>query len=298
MQRNYFIVVLAHPVLGRIRRLHVPHYVAHLAVALMVLAGIVGVGMVSSYARMLGKVSEFNEIRSAKAALQKRYDELRERVEERDAQLASLGNLASEVSIAFGIKRQMDDVDSRSAGAGVWDAAFDPVNQFDVLQAMRTAPRSNSTMLSMLSNTTPSIWPVRGRISSAFGNRLDPFHGKGAFHGGVDLSTRSGTAVVATADGTVSDAGWSGGYGKRVVVRHGSNGLTTVYAHLTELFAVPGQVVRRGEVIGRAGATGRATSSHLHYEVRYRGTPVNPYKYLNRDSGGRLGLGGDMTLTD
>ena len=85
MKRNYFIVVLAHPIYGRLRRVHIPHYALHIVAALLVLAAIAGVGFVSSYTRMLGKVSEFNQLRTEKTALQKRYDELRDRVEESDA---------------------------------------------------------------------------------------------------------------------------------------------------------------------------------------------------------------------
>jgi murein DD-endopeptidase MepM/ murein hydrolase activator NlpD len=229
---------------------------------------------------MLGKVSEFNQLRTEKAALQKSFDQLRARVEESDVQLATLGDLASEVSIAFGIRREFE---STGTGAGdVVEADLDPRRQYDFLHAIRTPSRQGAAMLSWLSNTTPSIWPVPGRINSSFGRRIDPFHGGGSFHPGIDLAAPSGTPVVATGDGVVVDAGWMGGYGKRVEISHGKNGLSTIYAHLTEIFATPGQVIRRGEVVGRAGATGRATSAHLHYEVRYRGTQVNPYKYLRK----------------
>lgn len=280
MRKRYFIVVVAHSVHGRIQRIRVPHFAIHLTLALALFGGIVGVGFVSSYARMLWKISEFNKIRSEKTALQKQYDELRQRVKERDVQLASLGNLASEVSIAFGIKR-----DSAAEGFSPADGWPSPryarsLDQFDFLQSVRLPAQGNGAMWAYLENTTPSTWPIPGRISSSFGSRLDPFLGKGSFHTGMDLSAPKGTPVVATADGTIALAGWSGRYGKRVAIHHGGNELSTLYAHLMEMYVSPGQVVRRGEVIGRAGATGRTTASHLHYEVRFRGTPVNPYKYL------------------
>lgn len=283
MKRNHFVVVLAHPVYGRIKRLHLPHYSIHIALAAVVLTAIVAVGLTSSYVRLLSKASEFNAMRSEKEALRKRYDELRKKFAESDARAASLGALASEVSIAFGIRRAVDEHgDFTPESALVAQASFDPASQYDLLRAVRLPSRDGGAILGMLSNTTPSIWPVKGRINSPFGRRLDPLLGKGAFHSGIDLKAGSGTAVVATADGSVVEAGWSGGYGKRVRISHGRNGLNTLYAHLTEMFVVPGQVVRRGEVIGRAGSTGRSTSSHLHYEVRLRGTPVNPYRYLRK----------------
>ncbi|MBI1356308.1 MAG: peptidoglycan DD-metalloendopeptidase family protein [Acidobacteria bacterium] len=292
MKRNYFVVVLAHPSYGRIKRIHIPHYAAHLAVCFAIFAGIVTVGFTSSYARMLGKISEFNDLRAENAALQKRLETLQEKAADADVQLASLGSLASEVSIAFGIRRSFTGGSSDDLN---FASVRNPTSQYDMLKAVRLPSESDGSMLSYLSNTTPSIWPIKGRISSSFGRRIDPFLGRGAFHSGLDLSAGRGTPVIATADGTVREAGWSGGYGKAVVISHGSNGMSTLYGHLTEIFATPGQVVRRGEVIGRSGSTGRSTSAHLHYEVRYHNTPVNPYKYLQRSqSSGDDG----MVLTD
>ena len=279
MNKNYFILVLAHPIHGRIKRLHIPHYFLHVAVAIAALGGIAAVGFTSSYARMLGKVSEFNQMRSEKAALQKQYEQLREEVQDRGDKLASLGALASEVSIAFGIRRESAE------SAGGEDAFVESSwNQFDFLQSAQV-PSSGSMALNRLTNTTPSIWPLEGRIGDGFGNRVDPFRGEGAFHAGVDIRADRGTPVVATADGIVSKSGWFGSLGKAVVINHGNSQLTTRYGHMTEVFARPGQVVRRGEVIGRAGSTGRSTGNHLHYEVVYRGTPVNPYKYLGKRDG-------------
>jgi len=284
MKKSYFLVVLAHPVFGRISRLKVPTFTLHIGVALIALAAIAGVGFFSSYTRMLTKVAEFNQMRSEKEALEASYDDLRRQVQEREVQLASLGSLASEVSIAFGIKRDEFVDQSALLGADSVEAGFDASrNQFDFLQSVRLPSTGDTAMLSMLSNTTPSIWPVRGRLSSSFGTRTDPFHGRGAFHGGVDITAPAGRPIVATADGIVTEAGWSGGgHGNRVVIMHGSNGLKTLYGHMTEVLATAGQVVRRGEVIGRTGSTGRSTASHVHYEVSYRGTLVNPYKYMHK----------------
>ena len=125
----------------------------------------------------------------------------------------------------------------------------------------------------------PSLWPVDGALRSSFGGRSDPFSGEGTFHTGVDLEAATGTPVHVTADGVVTSAGWSGAYGKLVVVDHG-NGIETYYAHLSEFRVLPGEEVQRGQVIALSGGTGRVTGPHMHYEVRLRGTPVNPYKYL------------------
>jgi murein DD-endopeptidase MepM/ murein hydrolase activator NlpD len=280
MRKNYFIVVVAHSIHGRIRRIHVPHYIIHVVLSLAVFGAIVGIGLLSSYARMLWKVAEFNKLRSEKVALQKQYDELRQTVSERNIQLASLGNLASEVSIAFGIKRDFVAGSNLMGESPEMPRYRSSLNQFGLLQQVELSTQASNSMWQWLENTTPSIWPVQGSLSSPFGKRLDPFLGKGAFHSGIDLTADYGAPVVATADGTVSASGWYAGFGKRVVLEHGHNGLSTVYGHLSDFFVRPGQVVRQGEVIGRIGSTGRATGSHLHYEVRYRGTSLNPYKFL------------------
>jgi murein DD-endopeptidase MepM/ murein hydrolase activator NlpD len=112
-----------------------------------------------------------------------------------------------------------------------------------------------------------------------FGERDDPFSGEGEFHKGVDISAAAGTPVHATADGIVTFSDWSNGYGRLVIIDHGG-GIETYYAHLSRFFVYAGQGIRRGEVLGAVGSSGRVTAPHLHYEVRLAGAPVNPYRYL------------------
>jgi murein DD-endopeptidase MepM/ murein hydrolase activator NlpD len=128
-------------------------------------------------------------------------------------------------------------------------------------------------------HTRPGIWPVNGPLMSSYGQRTDPFSGEGAYHTGVDISARVGTSAVATADGIVVFAHRYGGYGRLVVVDHG-NGYETYYAPLSRFDVITGQEIRQGEPVGEVGASGRATALHLHYEVRVRKAPVNPYRYL------------------
>jgi murein DD-endopeptidase MepM/ murein hydrolase activator NlpD len=125
----------------------------------------------------------------------------------------------------------------------------------------------------------PSRWPVTGRVTSPFGMRSSPLGGDLEMHAGVDIRALYGTPVAATADGTVIFAGWDAGYGRLVVVDHGSD-VDTFYGHLSALHTQPGERVRRGQPVGAVGASGRATGAHLHYEVRVRNRPVNPRGYL------------------
>lgn len=129
--------------------------------------------------------------------------------------------------------------------------------------------------------STPSGWPVRGWITSDYGERISPFTGEvGTMHQGIDIANKLGTPIASSADGIVLYAGWrSGGYGKMVQVSHGF-GYTTLYAHCSRLKVSPGQRVRRGDVIGYVGSSGNATGPHCHYEIRLYGVPVSPRPFL------------------
>ncbi len=129
--------------------------------------------------------------------------------------------------------------------------------------------------------TVPVREPVTGEIdfSSPFGVRVDPFVHAPAMHTGIDFRGEYGEPIHATAAGTVTSAGWSGGYGQMVEVDHG-NGLATRYGHLSEIDVKVGQPIRVGQVVGRLGSTGRSTGPHLHYETRVDGEAVNPEKFL------------------
>jgi murein DD-endopeptidase MepM/ murein hydrolase activator NlpD len=132
-----------------------------------------------------------------------------------------------------------------------------------------------------LASSTPSIWPAHGWLTGTFGGRSDPFSGEPAFHQGLDISTEKGDPVYATADGTVESASYTGDYGNLIVVRHGF-GLVTRYGHLSRFAVTPGESVKRGTVIGYVGATGRATGSHLHYEILANGRLINPLQLLTQ----------------
>jgi murein DD-endopeptidase MepM/ murein hydrolase activator NlpD len=127
--------------------------------------------------------------------------------------------------------------------------------------------------------STPSIWPVRGYLSSKFGNRTDPFTGQPDFHSGIDISTPLGTKVVAPADGVVVTCAEKGAYGRSIIIDHGQ-GMVTRYGHLASYLVRPGQRVRRGDQIGQVGNTGRSQAPHLHYEVWVRDQAQNPIHFI------------------
>ncbi|MDE2181178.1 MAG: M23 family metallopeptidase [candidate division NC10 bacterium] len=127
--------------------------------------------------------------------------------------------------------------------------------------------------------STPTIWPVKGWLTAGFGHRRSPFTGRQEMHEGVDISNSVGTPVIAPADGIVTYTGPLGGFGNVVSVSHG-NKISTFYAHLLQQKVAQGQRVRRGDVIGLVGATGRVTGPHLHYEIQVNEVPVDPTKYV------------------
>ncbi len=128
-------------------------------------------------------------------------------------------------------------------------------------------------------SSTPTIWPATGWLTSAFGNRTDPFTGKTAFHHGIDIAASFGSPIRATADGFVSHVKREKLGGNVVIISHGG-GYTTVYCHLSKFEVKRGQEVNREDVIGLIGDTGKSLGPHLHYEVRVNGTPVNPYYHI------------------
>ncbi len=131
----------------------------------------------------------------------------------------------------------------------------------------------------------PSVIPINIKdftMSSGYGVRRDPIYGSSKFHTGLDFAAKTGTPVFATADGKVTEAGRQSGYGNCIDIYHGYNYLTR-YAHLSEILVKPGQEVKRGEMIGKVGSTGKSTGSHLHYEVRFKDEPQNPVNYYFMD---------------
>jgi murein DD-endopeptidase MepM/ murein hydrolase activator NlpD len=126
---------------------------------------------------------------------------------------------------------------------------------------------------------TPSLWPVHGWVTSEFGMRRNPFGSGGEFHKGIDIASRAGKEIIAPADGFVLEAAYRTDDGNVVKIEHGY-GISTSYAHLSKAAVKDGVQVRKGDVIGYVGDTGRSTGAHLHYSVFVNNVPVNPRKYL------------------
>lgn len=283
MKQHYFVVVLAHSLHGRLRRIHIPHQALYVVVALALFGSVSLFGMVSSYLRMTWKVANYNSLRTEVNTLRGRYQALQQEDNQKQEQLASLQLMASEVSTALGLTRRLEGSDDISDEGPLVPSYKESIQDYNFLKTTSLSRMDHNYARAWQKNVVPSIWPVTGRLLSTFGERQDPFSGEGAIHTGVDIAASIGTPVRAAADGIVYYAESEGGYGKLVVIDHG-NGMRTWYAHLSRFNVVPGQEIRRGETLGFSGATGRVTAPHLHFEVRLGGTPVNPHPYLIRSA--------------
>lgn len=273
---------------GGVRRLRIPLYLLHVLLVLAVVGGATVIFAAGSYSRMLWKVTNYNTLRREQDSLKKQYLVLQTQVKDTNEKLTSLQSLAGEVAMAYGITNLRQTPFAVTENFSEPETQFrQSVAEFNYLQtnaSMVTAASPNLRLMPAAqfasSSAAPSLWPVVGEITGRFGERLDPFSGEGAFHAGVDIASRLGDAVRATADGvvTVVDARRAG-YGRLVVIDHGF-GVATWYGHLLEFNTNVGAQVKRGDIIGFEGATGHATGPHVHYEVRFYNTPVNPWRYL------------------
>jgi murein DD-endopeptidase MepM/ murein hydrolase activator NlpD len=145
---------------------------------------------------------------------------------------------------------------------------------------------SLATQKEQMLRCIPAIQPVLNKdlklITSGFGVRIDPVYKTPKFHSGMDFNAPRGVDVYATGDGVVVEASWDQGYGNCIVIDHGF-GYQTLYAHLDSYSTRRGAKVKRGDIIGKVGASGKATGYHLHYEVHYKGTPINPQNFFYMD---------------
>jgi murein DD-endopeptidase MepM/ murein hydrolase activator NlpD len=283
LKQDYFIVVLAHSLHGRLQRIHIPHRVVYGIAGALALTFLIAFSVVGSYARMAWKVSNYNALQHEAEMLRQRYETLQKKVAQTNEQMASLQVLADEVTSAYGIRKQIVGSPDLVAEAPLVPSLHDTLQEYDFLKTTNVARHGGNIFSRNDVNTLPAIWPINGRLMDGFGRRMDPFSGEGAMHTGVDISAPRGTPVHATADGIVIHATWNTGYGRCVIIDHGNN-YQTWYAHLSRIDVIEGQEIRQGEVLGAVGSTGRSTGAHLHYEVRIGSSPVNPYRFLARPS--------------
>jgi len=321
LKKHHYILFVTRDEEGYLSKVPVPMRYAYIFVVAAVVGAFTITGLAGSYARMLVKAEGFNQMRTELDATRKNYQQLEKKTREKDVQVASLGTLASEVSALYGLRESKVEqaaavkhpvetgAEANQTAVPVTDDQFTQENyaqsmgQFYALRLSATSGVATRALDMGLGNATtledwaslaaaPSLWPVEGRVTSSFGERLDPFNGEGAFHAGIDIGAAIGTPIHATSDGVVVKAELSNGYGREVVIDHGHD-IKTCYGHLSGFTVTDGQQVTRGQIIGYVGDSGRSTGAHLHYEVRIHETPVNPYKYMRVTVAGMTAMGAE-----
>jgi murein DD-endopeptidase MepM/ murein hydrolase activator NlpD len=200
-----------------------------------------------------------------------------------DSTMAGLKMVESRFRRLFSLETKeevLENVDAASVGSlGIHDRVLELRKTIETIDEIRDYLRIQKDIYA----STPKGYPAAGSITSDYGKRMDPFSGESAFHTGIDISCNARSPIRATADGVVSHSGWIQGNGNVVILEHGC-GFSTVYAHNTTNMVKVGQKVKRGEIIGYVGSTGKSTGPHVHYEVWKDGRTINPQKYLPRSS--------------
>ena len=287
-RKVYTILILPHA-RSRMKKIHVSRNFL-LAVA-AILGTVVLVGGFTPQLAFLAKsrahdIDRLQQERADLVAERQRVEQTLNRLQER---LAGFEERAGRIAGVLGVE-ELPSSDPAAGGGSLAELPGRPLQaleeDLDVLDrrlgllgdSMDRLDDAWSERMRRLA-ATPDVRPVPGFFSHGYGWRKDPFTGRREFHQGVDIVADRGTSVIATADGVVSRAERYMGYGKMVHLSHGY-GMATRYAHLSEILVRPGQRVRRGDVIGRVGSTGRSTGPHLHYEVFRAGRRVDPRRYL------------------
>lgn len=295
MASRRYSIVIADRTSGVIRRFTIPLWPTLTAVTIaFALPILIGLG-----ARWSARAT-LDELAASNLRLTLENDNYRAATGQLAAQISALQEAVDEIGITAAVdpaaSRAMEKlpavVKSRAIGGGavanaLLEGAMGPADTAfavmrDVLGAIEDrldAVRNGVERRRSLADATPSIWPVAGWLTSAFGGRRDPFTGGRDFHPGLDISASFGEPVFAPATGFITSASTSGNYGNLVVLDHGF-GIVTKFGHLSRFAVMTGQQVNRGDILGYVGSTGRSTSPHLHYEIWVNDKLTNPLRLL------------------
>lgn len=275
-ERGYYTFIFAPSPKSPLRKISIHHNVLYGAAAL-VLVSITVVSIVAMWiAKQAITVADVSTIKKENYSLKVENQSYRLELDRLSGRVGYIEGQAKRIGQAAGIQRVVD-VD-RILGVGGPMSPESLNKQTTQLEMAMHRLSLEYDLRSVKSSETPKGLPARGYITDRFGVRHNPFGESGSeFHTGLDIAVGFGSSVRATADGLVIYAGPRTGYGNVVVLDHGF-GISTRYGHLSNISVASGQYVRRGEVIGNAGSTGRSTGPHVHYELRENNNPVDPLR--------------------
>lgn len=282
---------------GTIRTISLSQKASRLLFTILVGMAVVLVGFLVDYFSMNVTRAKYSQLQSENQEQKKIILAYETSVKELTAKVQALENYARKLNIMAGLKSpdalkevgvgsgpDLGENEIRASGpADNGASATLPLNQVQ-LKAARLE-QNLGTLLDFFERQssrlaqTPTIWPTTGFITSGFGMRIDPFTGKQTFHKGIDIATNLGNPVLAPAEGVVVETKNDRIGGKTILISHGG-GINTLFYHLDKILVKPGQKVKRGDIIGLVGKTGKALGPHLHYEVRVNGRSVNPLQFI------------------
>jgi murein DD-endopeptidase MepM/ murein hydrolase activator NlpD len=290
MANEFYTLIVVPHAKARFRKFQVSVRLTKWVLGALGVLAVALVGILVHYTWISVQVGEIKRLRSENLALATKARAYEENAGRLQARVLTLQGMVTKLGLMAGLEESLPEAGVGGVGGlSRLETTSPRLDMNASLEGMDTAVSALTEKSAQLQSffqdqrqmlaSTPSIWPVRGYLSEGFGNRKDPFTGMPDFHPGIDISTPRGTKVVAPADGVVVFTGKKGGYGNAIVIDHGY-GIVTRYAHLDGFNVRPGQRVRRGDVIGFVGNTGRSTAPHLHYEVWVNDQTRNPVQFI------------------
>lgn len=286
MAHEFYTVILVPNAKARFRKFHVSVQLTKWTLGLFIPLMI---GLPIHYTFVTVELNKMKRQRAQDEALLGQVREYETSTKTLQEKLKVLQSMVTKLGVMAGLEQSLPSETVAGVGGVSRGEATPPNVTVGSLQAMEknVSHLTNRSALlesyyrekNVLLSSTPSIWPVHGYLSAHFGNRQDPFTGQPDFHPGIDISSPEGTSITAPAAGLVLSAERKGGYGNCIILDHGF-GLVTRYAHLSAFNVRAGQKVKRGDLIGHVGSTGKSTGPHLHYEVWMRDQVQNPLHFI------------------
>lgn len=287
MGKRYSTIIFVPHARAKFRKLRISHRTAFSIIAVLSLSLALSTFFSIQYFTSLSRSNELTKLKRENKDLQVANEQFSRSVENLRGQLKGVEEKTRKLAIIADVNSLDTTAEGGVGGTRSDEMTLPPYS--DEIDKMTFRSRRLESDLSLLEtrleersrwvSSTPSIAPVRGILTDGFGGRSDPFTGEPGTHNAVDISTATGQVVRAPADGIVVKAEWANGYGNVIYVSHGY-GYSSRYGHLRAFHVKPGERVKRGDILGFVGSTGRSTGPHLHYEVRLNGKPVNPLEYI------------------
>ena len=295
MGRSFYTFIVVPNASSRLHKLKLPARVLYVLAGIAALSFFVAVGLGFNYAKMAFKAADYDKLQAENTDLKVQKTNLEVVTRKLGEKLTNLESTSEKIqtliendNLARRGKLNGPAVGGSKVDYPLTDLLHSSKENIDSLKGRTVELAGHLSVLEQVAvqratrrQYTPDIWPVKGSITSHYGNRSDPFSGDAELHLGLDISAIYNSQIHAPADGVVIYAQRKAAYGNLIVIDHG-NGLTTRFGHLNRFLVKVNQRVKKNEVIGLVGTTGRTTAPHLHYEVRINDRPLNPKGYLPR----------------